>query len=489
MRDAKPLVIAREATVRDALRQLNDTAAGVLLLVDSQGRLSRTVTDGDLRRLLLSGAGLEATLAGLPEVAPRTAPLGIEEDEALELLNAELIDQLPVVDGEGRPTGLYIRRDLDRTILLSTPHMSDYERMYVEEAFRTNWVAPLGPNVDAFERELAAYVGSPHAAALSSGTAAIHLALRLLGVGAGDTVICSSLTFVASTNPIVYQGATPVFVDSEPQTWNMSPRALERALVELAAAGRGPKAVVVVHLYGQSADLDPIVELCRRHGVPLVEDAAESLGATYKGRMTGSIGVLGAYSFNGNKIITTSGGGMLVSEDGNLVVRARKLATQAREPAPHYEHTEVGYNYRMSNVLAGIGRGQLRVIEDRVQARRRVFARYREALADGPIVWMPEPPFGRATHWLSACTLDPRRSRVTPAQLIACLAADGIEARPLWKPMHLQPLYRERAYFAHEPARSVSDELFAQGICLPSGSNLSDEQQDRIIEALRRAVA
>jgi dTDP-4-amino-4,6-dideoxygalactose transaminase len=489
VRDSKPLLIQRSATIRDALARLNETAVGTLLLVGADGRLARMVTDGDLRRLLLAGADLGASLGALKEGSPRTAPLGIEEEEALALLNAEQIDHLPVVDADGRPVGLYTRRDLDRKILLSTPHMSDFERIFVEEAFRTNWVAPLGPNVDAFERELAEYVGASHAAALSSGTAAIHLALRLLGVGPGDLVLCSSLTFVASASPIVYQGAVPIFVDSEPATWNMSPQALERALRELAASGRRPKAVVVVHLYGQSADLDPILELCRRYGTTLVEDAAESLGATYKGRMTGALALLGTYSFNGNKIITTSGGGMLVSHDAVLIERARKLATQAREPAAHYEHTEVGYNYRMSNVLAGIGRGQLRVIEQRVQARRRIFERYREGLAGREeFSWMPDAPFGRATHWLSACTLDDRHTDLSPAELIARLGRDGIEARPLWKPMHLQPLFRGCQYFSHDPGHSVCDALFARGVCLPSGSNLSDEQQDRIIAALARAA-
>lgn len=489
MRDSRHLLIERSATVRDALKRLNETAAGVLLLVARDGRLIRTVTDGDLRRLLLAGADLDASLTALKETTSRTAPFGIEEAEALAILNADLIDQLPVVDAEGRPVGVYTRRDLDRKILLSTPHMSDFERVFVEEAFRTNWIAPIGPNVDAFERELAGYVGVPHAAALSSGTAAIHLALRVLGVGRGDLVLCSSLTFVASANPVLYEGAVPVFVDSEPDTWNMSPAALERALRDLVTAGRRPKAVVVVHLYGQSADLDPILALCERYGVPLVEDAAESLGATYRGRMTGSIAQLGTYSFNGNKIITTSGGGMLVSHDGSLIEHARKLATQAREPAAHYEHTEVGYNYRMSNVLAGIGRGQLRVIEQRVEARRRIFLRYRDALAErGEFRWMPEPEFGRATHWLSACMLDAEHTSLTPSELIGRLARDGIEARPLWKPMHLQPLFRGCTYYSHEPGRSVSDALFAGGVCLPSGSNLTDGQQDRIIDALRHAV-
>lgn len=489
MRKADDLIVSGAHSVRHALGKLNETGGMVVLLVNEDGRLRRTVTDGDLRRLLLAGWGLDACLEVLPQSNPRTAPLGVEDDEALEIMNAAQVDQLPIIDTDGRPVGVLLRRDLDRRILLSTPHLSDYERIYVEEAFRTNWIAPLGPNVDAFEREFAAYVNTGHAAALSSGTAAIHLALRLLGVGYGDVVLCSSLTFVASVNPVLYQGAEPVLIDSEPETWNMSPAALERALDKYGKAGRKPKAVVLVHLYGQSADLTPILDVCERHGVPLVEDAAESLGATYAGRMTGTFGAIGVYSFNGNKIITTSGGGMLVAADGDLVARARKLSTQAREPVPHYEHTEVGYNYRMSNVLAGIGRGQLRVIEERIAARRRVFDRYRTALAHLPeIQWMPELPDTRPTRWLSACVLDPLSPYLSPQALIAQLAAHGIEARPLWKPMHRQPLFARSDYVPHAPDASISDRLFDRGLCLPSGSNMTDHDQDRIVDAIADCV-
>lgn len=490
MRTADELIVRPTDTVRDALRKLNETARNVVLLVDADGRLSRTVTDGDLRRLLLAGWALDARLDVLPRSTPYTAPLGITDAQALDVLNSMQIDQLPLVDTDGRPVGVLLRRDLDRRILLSTPHLSDYERIYVEEAFRTNWIAPLGPNVDAFEREFAEYVGVSHAAALNSGTAAIHLALRLLGVGPGDIVLCSTLTFVASVNPVLYQGAEPVLIDSEPKTWNMSLVALERALDKYCKSNRKPKAVVLVHLYGQSADLKPILDLCESYGVPLLEDAAESLGATYAGRMTGTFGAIGAYSFNGNKIITTSGGGMLVSSDGDLVARARKLSTQAREPIAHYEHIEVGYNYRMSNVLAGIGRGQLRVIEERVAARRRVFERYRQALGHlHEIRWMPELSETRPTRWLSACVLDPLCTQLSPRTLIQQLAARGIEARPLWKPMHRQPLFASCDYLPHAPDSSISDQLFDHGLCLPSGSNLTEHEQNLIIEAINDAVA
>jgi dTDP-4-amino-4,6-dideoxygalactose transaminase len=339
--------------------------------------------------------------------------------------------------------------------------------------------------VDAFERELADWVGIPHAAALSSGTAALHLALSMLEVSRGDAVLCSSLTFAASANPILYQGAVPVFIDSEPSSWNMSPRALDRALGQLRAEGRRVAAVIIVNLYGQSADMDPLLEICQRFQVPVVEDAAESLGATYRGRASGTFGLIGVFSFNGNKIITTSGGGMLVSADERFVKRARFLATQAREPELHYEHKVVGYNYRMSNILAGVGRGQLRVLADRIAARRRIFERYREGLRDrAALSWMPEPDWSVGTRWLSVGTLD--RGAVDARTVIKRLANEGIEARPVWKPMHLQPVYASSQYFEHE--KSVSQDLFERGICLPSGTNMTDSQQERVIETLRKIL-
>lgn len=374
-------------------------------------------------------------------------------------------------------------------IWLSVPHMSGEEQRYIEEAFATNWIAPTGPHVDAFERELAETVGAGHAAAVSSGTAAIHLALRLLDVGPGDYVFCSSLTFVASANPILYQGAEPVFIDAEPDTWGMSPRALEQALDDAAKEGRLPKAVIVVHLFGQCAKMDEIADRCAAYGVPIIEDAAEALGSTYRGRHAGTIGRFGIYSFNGNKIITTSGGGMLISDDGDAIRKARFLASQARDPAIHYEHSQSGYNYRLSNVLAGIGRAQLQVLEDRVAARRAIFERYRSALEDWPGVrFMPELPDTRSNRWLTAMTVDERLAGVTAAQLVSRLAADNIESRPVWKPLHLQPLFSGVRYYPHGDWEDVSVGLFRTGICLPSGSSMTAEEQERVIDRLKTAM-
>ncbi|OGP59721.1 MAG: pyridoxal phosphate-dependent aminotransferase [Deltaproteobacteria bacterium RBG_13_61_14] len=366
-------------------------------------------------------------------------------------------------------------------ILLATPHLSGREAKFVAEAFRTNWIAPLGPQVDAFEREFAAKVGSAHAAALSSGTAALHLALVLLGVQAGDEVICSTFTFSASINVIVYQQATPVLVDSDRGTWNLDPNLLEAELRACRDRNRLPKAVIVVHLYGQSADLDPIVALCREYQVPLVEDAAEALGATYRGRSVGTFGRLGAFSFNGNKIITTSGGGMLVSDEGDLIARARFLATQARDPAPHYEHSVIGYNYRLSNVLAGIGRGQLGVLDQRVEEKRRIFDFYRQAFQEEPgIEFMPEASYGRSTRWLTCILVDPEKFGADREDVRVHLDRNNIEARPLWKPMHLQPV------FAGCRCRggAVAEDLFARGLCLPSGTNLTREDLARVAQAV-----
>lgn len=371
---------------------------------------------------------------------------------------------------------------------MSSPHMSGAEQHYINEAFATNWIAPLGPNVDAFERELADYVGSKGGAAVSSGTAAIHLALRLLDVKEGDRVFCSSLTFVASANPIRYQGAEPVFIDSEPESWNMSPQALARALADAKRQGRLPKAVIVVHLYGQNADLDQIMALCEAYRVPVIEDAAESLGSTYKGRASGTFGKFGVYSFNGNKIITTSSGGMLVSNDEAALERARFLASQSRDPAVHYQHSELGYNYRMSNILAGVGRAQLKVLEERVQARRAIFNRYYDELNQLPGVrFMPEPIHSRSNRWLTAFTLE-EGARTTPAALLYALAEENIEARPVWKPLHLQPLFAGTDYYPHSEEESVSERLFNTGICLPSGSNMSEGDVAAVIHSVKRGM-
>jgi len=367
-------------------------------------------------------------------------------------------------------------------IPLSVPHMSGAELDYIRQAFETNWIAPLGPHVEAFEREFAQLVGCKAALAVTSGTAAIHLALRVAGIGPGDEVWVSTLTFAASVNPVLYQGATPAFVDSDTRSWNMDPDLFVSALQQRAKKGRLPKAVVLVHLYGQSADIDPILEACQNYGVILIEDAAEALGATYKGKAPGTFGLLGAFSFNGNKIITTSGGGMLVSDDERLIAHARKLATQAREPVPHYEHTEIGYNYRMSNVLAGIGRAQLKVLEDRVQARRRIFDYYYRHLSDLPgIEFMPEAPWGRHTRWLTTLTIDPKKFGATREDVRLALEAANIESRPVWKPMHLQPVYAGYETFGG----AVAERLFRDGLCLPSSSQLTEEELSRVVQVIR----
>jgi dTDP-4-amino-4,6-dideoxygalactose transaminase len=374
---------------------------------------------------------------------------------------------------------------MTKPILLSTPHMGDREHQFVTEAFETNWIAPIGPHVNAFEQEFCEVVGSSHAAAVSSGTAALHLALKLVGVGVGDEVFCSTLTFSASANPIAYLGAKPVFIDSDRVSWNMDPELLRAALAQRAKVGKLPKAVVLVHLYGQSADIDPILAACQEYGVPMIEDAAEALGATYKGRSPGTFGNIGIFSFNGNKIITTSGGGMLVSEDANITAKAKFLATQARDPAPHYQHSEIGYNYRLSNVLAGIGRGQLLVLADRVAARRRNCEVYQQALGKLPgIEFMPEAPWGSATRWLTCLTIDPTAFGADRERVRLALGEAQIEARPVWKPLHMQPIFQDSECFGGE----VAEDLFARGLCLPSGSNLSDEDLDCVIEEITKCA-
>jgi len=369
-------------------------------------------------------------------------------------------------------------------IYLSPPHIGLLERRYVEEAFATNWVAPVGPNLAAFEAEMCAASGAKAGVCLSSGTAALHLALRLLGVREGDEVICPTFTFVASANPIRYQGAQPIFVDSEEHSWNMNPDLLAEALDDCAKRGRLPRAVVVADIYGQCAVWDEIRAVVAPYGIPVVEDAAEAAGATYRGRWAGRFGALGVYSFNGNKIINTSGGGMLVSDDAALIEHARHLATQARDPAPHYEHSELGYNYRLSNVLAGIGRGQLHSLPARIARRGEILQFYRETLGGLPgVAFMPELPEGCSNHWLTCLTIDPGTASTDRDAVLRALADANIEARPLWKPLHEQALYRGAACFGGE----VADRLFARGLSLPSGSAMTEEDLHRVVAAVRNA--
>ncbi len=374
---------------------------------------------------------------------------------------------------------------MSKRIYLSPPHMSGEELKLVIDAFESNWIAPLGPHVDAFEKEMASYIGVKHAAALSSGTAAIHLALILLGVEQDDEVICQSFTFSGSANPIVYQKAIPIFVDSELESWNMDPELLEKAIKDRLKKGKKPKAVIVVHLYGQPAKLDEIKTICQKYEIPLIEDAAEALGSRYKNQKAGSFGNLGILSFNGNKIITTSGGGMLLANDEQQIKRARFLATQARDPAPHYEHSTIGYNYRMSNILAAIGRGQLTIIEKRVEQKRKVFSYYYERLSKiHGITFQPELKKTKSNKWLTCIVIDPQKTGSSNEQIRQVLEAHNIESRPLWKPMHLQPVFKDAPQYCN----GVSQTLFEKGLCLPSGTALTKEQQDKICSIIESQI-
>ncbi|HOQ38694.1 MAG TPA: aminotransferase class I/II-fold pyridoxal phosphate-dependent enzyme [Mobilitalea sp.] len=372
-----------------------------------------------------------------------------------------------------------------KRIYLSSPTMTGAEQEYIKEAFDTNWVAPLGQNVNEFEKELASYVGVPFAAALTSGTAAMHMAIKALGIKRGDIVFCSSLTFAASCNPIVYEGGIPVFIDSEEDSWNMDPAALRKAFAKYPNV----KAVIVVNLYGTPAKLDEIAAICREHGVPLIEDAAESLGATYRGRQTGTFGKFGVFSFNGNKIITTSGGGMLVSEDRAMIEKVRFWATQAREKELHYEHKEIGYNYRMSNIVAGIGRGQLKSLNDFIQRKKQIYNTYKDVFKDIDYVSMnPVPEDCEPNYWLSCITIK-ESCKVKPYDIIKALEKENIESRPVWKPMHLQPVYRECDFISMvDDPLGISGRIFSRGLCLPSDIKMTKEDMDRIIYIVKEML-
>ncbi|MEN8076842.1 DegT/DnrJ/EryC1/StrS family aminotransferase [Clostridioides difficile] len=375
----------------------------------------------------------------------------------------------------------------NKRIFLASPHIGNLEREFVNEAFDTNWVAPLGPNVNNFEKEVAEYVGVKHAAALVSGTSAIHLAIKLLDIKQGDLVFCSSLTFAASCNPIIYEDAEPVFIDSEYNSLNMSPVALKKAFEYYSEMGRLPKAVIVVHLYGQAANMDEIMSICNKYNVPVIEDAAESLGATYKKKQTGTFGKYAIFSFNGNKIITTSGGGMLVSNDEEAIKKARFWSTQSRDNERYYQHTELGYNYRMSNVVAGVGRGQIRVLDERIEKKKYIYEYYKEAFKDIDEIEMENIcDYGEPNYWLSIGILSPE-SRVKPLDIILLLENGNIESRHIWKPMHMQPFYEKYNFFSSYSYHgiSVAEDIFNRGICLPSDTKMTDEDLDRVISIVR----
>lgn len=370
---------------------------------------------------------------------------------------------------------------MKKRIYLSPPHLAGREKELIIQAYDSNWITTLGPQVDAFEKEMSERVTIPFAAALSSGTAALHLALLMLGVKPGDEVLCSTFTFSATANAITYCGATPVFVDSNESTWNMDPQLLEEELKECKVREKLPRAVIVVDLYGQMADYEPIVNICREYGIPIIEDAAEALGGTYKGKSAGSFGEMGVFSFNGNKIITTSGGGMLVSQNKKYIDRARHLATQARDPAPHYQHSDIGYNYRMSNILAAMGRGQLEHLGNKIARRKEINQFYKKALVKIPgIGFMPIASYGEPNYWLTCITIDLEQQSTTNEELRVALEKENIESRPLWKPMHLQPVFRS----CRIRGGAVTEKLFAQGLCLPSGSGMTDDELHRVADAI-----
>lgn len=375
--------------------------------------------------------------------------------------------------------------NMSKKILLASPHMSDegYEQQFIKEAFDTNWIAPLGENVNKFEEEIANYVGVKTGAALSAGSAAIHLGLKALNVKQGDIVFCSSLTFSATCNPIIYQNATPVFIDSEYETWNMDPLALEKAFEKYP----NPKAVIVVHLYGTPAKMDEIIKICKKHNVPLIEDAAESLGSIYNGQQTGTFGEYGVFSFNGNKIITTSGGGMLVSNNEDGIKKVRFWATQSKEPVRHYEHKEIGYNYRMSNICAGIGRGQLKVLDKRIEKKTEIYNKYKNELEKVKEIKMqPIPKNTKPNHWLSVMTID-KDSKVKPLNIMETLEKENIDSRPVWKPMHLQPVFKDYDFITiNSNGTSVSEDLFNRGVCLPSDTKMTEEEQERVIDIIKK---
>jgi len=481
--------ISESASIIQAMQIIEKARIKLCVVLDDQGRVLRTLTDGDIRRALLQGHGFDTPVQRLAHVDPVTCPDRTDAVEMLAIMRQRSIQAIVIVDAEGHPLRVAARDQMEATILLSPPHMGTDELSLIQQAFDDNWVAPAGPHLATFEAKLCEVAARKHAVALASGTAALHLALRVLDIGPSDRVYVSDLTFMATVQPVLYQRATPVLIDSEPLGWNMSPLALETALVRDAARGCLPKAIVVAHIYGQSADMTAIMALADRYGIPVIEDAAESLGASYGNRPSGSHGLLSVFSFNGNKIITTSGGGALLSDRADLILRARDLSQQGRDPADHYQHSQIAYNYRMSNVLAGIGVAQLGVLPARVSRRRQVFDRYREGLADiAGISFQANIAGGEGNRWLTVAQFDPDHIARHPYQFMRSLRGMGIETRPAWKPMHMQPLLHGCAFVPHDSAAPVSSALFLRSLCLPSGSSLADADQDRVIAALRNLV-
>ncbi|USA39123.1 DegT/DnrJ/EryC1/StrS family aminotransferase [Pelagerythrobacter marinus] len=479
-------IVRSDASIRTVMARLDRNRIKLGLVLDEGGRLLRTVTDGDIRRALLGGALLDDAISCLPPQRAVTVPEKTAPAQLLQEMDRHGVNALVVTDAAGEPVDLVDRGMLSGAILLSPPHMGGGEAAHVQQAFDDNWVAPAGPNLDAFEKRLAVLSTREHAVAVSSGTAGLHLAMRALNLPRGARVYVSDLTFVGSVQPLLYERLEPALIDAEPGTWNMSPGALRRQIEADAASDRKGAAILLVHLYGQSANVGEILTIAEEHGLPLVEDAAESLGAVYDNRPSGAHGVISVYSFNGNKIITTSSGGALVTDDPKIAERARYLATQGRDPVEHYQHSTIAYNYRMSNILAGVGLGQLDVLSDRVAARRAIFERYKAGLSDLPgIAFQEDSPRSLGNRWLTSIEFDPNRLAIHPYQIMRKLRQGGIETRPGWKPLHMQPLCHGFAFAPHSEKVTVSAAHFQRALCLPTGSNLTVAEQDRIIAAVR----
>lgn len=478
--------IRGEDSIRSALRRIDESLFKLGVIVDRSGRLLRTISDVDIRRALLHGSKLNDPVSCLPDKQPVAFELGTAPTALLDAMDLHQVNAVVLTDTDQRPVDVVDRRAISRTILLSPPHVGTTEALHVQRAFDDNWIAPAGPNLEAFEARLATVSSRRHAIALSSGTSGLHLALRALNLPKGARVYVSDLTFVGSIQPLFYEGLEPVLIDGTPGTWNMSVQALRRQIESDAANGFLGSAILVVHLYGQSADLAGILEVADAYGLPLIEDAAESLGAVYENRPSGAHGVIGVYSFNGNKIITTSSGGALVTDDAEIASRVHYLATQGRDTAEHYQHSTVAYNYRMSNILAGIGLGQLDVLADRVAARRAIFNRYFDALSTvSGVSFQTDSPNSQGNRWLTSIELDPNAIELHPYQIMRSLRAAGIETRPGWKPMHMQPLCMGLDFAPHSKTDVVSSTHFFKALCLPTGSSLAPVEQDRVISALR----
>lgn len=487
--EVERFVLSPSDTLRAAMSKIETLQEKMCVVYGENGKVLRTVTDGDVRRFLLAGGSMDDTLGILPEKVPVAATQGTSDAELLQKLQEYAIQAILIVDEAGNPLQIRSRSSLESKIMLSPPHIGATEMTFVQQAFDDNWVAPAGPNLVQFEQAFAKKTGRDHALALSSGTAALHLALQVLDIGVGDRVYVSDLTFAASLQPILYEKATPVLIDSEPVSWNMSPAALERKLAQDKAAAILPAAIIVVHLYGQSADIEAVMALADAYGIAVIEDAAESLGATNGNKPSGAHGLLSVFSFNGNKMITTSGGGALVSDRADLIERARYLSTQGRDPADHYQHSKVAYNYRMSNVLAGIGLGQLDVLNERVARRREIFDLYRQGLSDiAGISFQGNAPDSLGSRWLTVIELDPDHIPCHPYVLMRRLRQLGIETRPAWKPMHMQPLCRGVEMVPHTEKDIVSSTLFLRSLCLPSGSSMSDDDVARVLAAIRNII-